>query len=108
MTRNNFSSCLRAGFAIAAIVAAFALPTQAFASDCSNANSDATAAQYCPPSAVISGGGGVAGASGSSVSAPSSLPFTGLDVISLLAVAVALGGAGLALRRLSVRGGEQS
>jgi hypothetical protein len=34
------------------------------------------------------------------------LPFTGLDVIALAAVAVALTSTGLALRRLTIRDGE--
>jgi hypothetical protein len=42
-----------------------------------------------------------------SVATPSgTLPFTGLDVVSLLAVALAMTGIGLALRRLAVDGGK--
>ena len=69
--------------------------------------SDPTASQYCPPTKVIGSGSAsgslsVQGASSSS----SSLPFSGLDVISLLAIAAALTGAGLVLRRLTIGGGE--
>jgi hypothetical protein len=96
--------------AVAALAAAFVLPAQAMAtSDCSNVGSDPTEAQYCSPT---NGGGGNEGTS-TSVSVPSSdtagvstssggsLPFTGLDLAALLAVAGALTAAGFALRRLS-------
>ncbi len=98
---------LRMAMLTVAVTAALALPAQAIASDnCST--TDPTDSQYCTPTKVISNGGGgasgsvsVAGASGSS------LPFTGLDVISLLAIAAALTGAGLVLRRLTISGGER-
>jgi hypothetical protein len=67
---------------------------------------DPTKAQYHDPVTQVAGniGGG-----GDDPSAPSGLqkkvatglPFTGLDVIALLAVAVALTSMGLALRRLT-------
>jgi hypothetical protein len=98
--------------ALAALLAAFLVPFPAVAgaaNDCENVGSDPTAAQYCSPtdsggggdlgvtdSSDSSGGGGeVAGVSGGS------LPFTGLDVAVLAAVAVALTSVGLALQRLS-------
>lgn len=101
---------LRMAMVTVAITAAFALPAQAIANtNCST--SDPTASQYCVPTKVISNGGG--GASGSvsqavDGSSGSSLPFTGLDVISLLAIAAALTGAGLVLRHLTASGGERS
>lgn len=102
---------LRTVIAIAALAAAFVLPAQAFANDnCSNVGSDPTQAQYCSPSNIQTGGNAgtttlantpsSAGAEASS-SSGSSLPFTGLDLAALLAVAAVLTGTGLALRRLS-------
>lgn len=101
---------LRMALVTVAVGAAFALPAQAFASTNCSTN-DPTESQYCVPTKVISNGGG--GASGSvaveSASTDgSSLPFTGLDVISLLAIAAALTGAGLVLRHLTTSGGERS
>lgn len=120
----------RGGLTIASgvlLVAAFALPSTALAKgECSKANSDPTAAQYCSPAGTHGGNNsavkGASGAGGNETSpatevsvepAPateatavtesssSSLPFTGLDVGVLAAVAVALAGTGLFLRRLS-------
>ncbi len=107
----NIRTGLRAAFAVAALAAAFVLPTQAMATtDCSNVGSDPTQAQYCSPTqgggsegtsssgtAQSSGTAGVSTSSGSG----GSLPFTGLDLAALLAVAGALTAAGFALRRLS-------
>jgi hypothetical protein len=99
---------LRMAMLTLAVTAMLALPAQAIASDnCST--TDPTASQYCPPTKVI----GTGSASGSAsvqgtTSSSSSLPFTGLDVISLLAIAAALTGAGLVLRRLTIGGGERS
>lgn len=121
MTGN--SSTIRTGlWAVIATVmlsVALMLPTQAFAAnDCADVGSDPTAAQYCSPGETDVAGvdtedtsstpvpvsssepaGDVAGVSTSSDSG--SLPFTGLDVGTLLLVAAALTGAGLLLRRLT-------
>ncbi len=110
----NIRTGLRAAIAVAALVAAFVLPAQALATtDCSNVGSDPTQAQYCSPT---NGGGGNQGTSttasvpsssgtaGVSTSSGGSLPFTGLDLAALLAVAGALTAAGFALRRLSAPG----
>ena len=92
-----------------AVAAVLALPAQAIAGDnCSTTDptdvavlhADQGDRQRQPPRARSS----VQGASSSS----GSLPFTGLDVISLLAIAAALTGAGLVLRRLTIGGGERS
>jgi hypothetical protein len=120
----------RGGLMIASVllVAAFALPSSALAKgECSRTNSDPTAAQYCSPGGThntnnneVKGangaGGNENGPAGTETSvepAPaaevtaveesssSSLPFTGLDVGVLAAVALALAGTGLFLRRLS-------
>ncbi len=103
-------TCLRMAILTVAVTAAFALPAQALASnDCSS--SDPTDSQYCVPTKVIGSGGGSGEPSGSvsvKSASSSSLPFTGLDVISLLAIAAALTGTGLVLRRLTVGGGERS
>jgi hypothetical protein len=97
---------LRMAMLTVAVTAALALPAQAIASDnCST--SDPTASQYCPPTKVT-GSGSASGTAAVTTSDPGSLPFTGLDAISLLAIAAALTGAGLVLRRLSTGGGERS
>ncbi len=99
---------LRMALLTVAVTAALALPAQAIASNtCST--SDPTASQYCPPTKVVGNGSasGTAAVQDASTSGSGSLPFTGLDVISLLAIAAALTGAGLVLRRLSA-GGERS
>ena len=66
---------------------------------------DATKAQYKNPvtkvAADVGGGGGPANPSGLQKRVVGGLPFTGLDVVALLAVAVALTSMGLALRRLT-------
>jgi len=93
--------------AIAAVAFVLAMPASAFAqSACANAGADPTAAQYCPPADIDTGGDDPAAVE--TVSSGSELPFTGLDVVSLLAIAVALTGVGLALRRVSAAGGERS
>ena len=78
--------------ALAVLLVALALPVQALAATTGGQDCTPTQAEYQPPANVLgcqpSGGGGA-------------LPFTGLDVISLLAIAVALTGTGLALRRLT-------
>jgi hypothetical protein len=116
---------LRAVFAIAALSAAFVLPAQAFAQDnnCSNAQSDPTAAQYCPQSAILGSNSGASNTPSStgtpSVATPSathavavssaggSLPFTGLDVGTLVLAAAILTGTGLVLRRLTASGAHR-
>jgi hypothetical protein len=98
---------LRMALLTVAVTAALALPAQAIASDnCST--SDPTASQYCPPTKVTGSGSASGTAAVTGTSDPGSLPFTGLDAISLLAIAAALTGAGLVLRRLSAGGGERS
>ncbi len=104
---------LRAAIATAVLATALVLPVQAFAgNNCSNVGSDPTQAQYCPPSAVQAGGNAGTGtfastptpsAAGTEAASTSggSLPFTGLDLAALLAVAAVLTATGLALRRLS-------
>jgi hypothetical protein len=65
---------------------------------------DATKEQYSKPAAKIAaglGGKDPAPPAGLQKKVVSGLPFTGLDVVALLAVAVALTSMGLALRRLS-------
>lgn len=113
----NIRTGLRAVIAAAVLAAAFVLPAQALASDCSNAASDPTQAQYCSPSAVNTGGNSDASTPSASDTSPvstpvatsssSSLPFTGLDLAALLAVAAVLTVTGLALRRLSASGGHR-
>jgi len=88
-----------------------------------NPTNDPTASQYSSPANIGVGGVGgqntpgtgtagtgasgaaPAGSAGSSAVSGSSgsLPFTGLDLVALLAVAIALTAAGLVLRRVSRR-----
>jgi hypothetical protein len=120
----NMKAGLRVVIAIAGLTAAFVLPAQALAqTNCANAGSDPTAAQYCSISGVQTGGGNgpaqvknvsstVATPSGTAAvetsSSSGSLPFTGLDVGILLLVAAGLTGTGLALRRLTATGVPRS
>jgi hypothetical protein len=105
---------LRATLALATLsVALFLLPGQAFAGDpCS----DATTAQYanqqqqCLAAGLGSGQGGGGPAERVAVPAAASgptLPFTGLDVAALAAVAIALAGTGVVLRRLASMGDSE-
>ncbi len=128
----SMNNGLRAAFAMVVLAGALVLPSEAAAqTQCSQANSDPTAAQYCSPAGVQEHGGNnngeVKGVNESSTepatesstepvaevapsveavavqesSSGSSLPFTGLDVGVLVVVALALGGTGLVLRRLT-------
>jgi hypothetical protein len=107
---------MRTILALATLSALFLLPGQAFAGDpCS----DATTAQYAneQQQCLAAGlGGGQGGAPAQQVSVPqaeaasgsgSALPFTGLDVAALAAVAVALTGTGVVLRRLASIGDSE-
>ena len=94
-----------AGIALIAVIGAlFVGPASALAQD---ALSNPSAAQYEPQSQVqgasTSGTGAVADTASSNASGngTGSLPFTGMDVLVLSAVALALIGTGVALRRLS-------
>jgi hypothetical protein len=123
-TYTSMKTGLRAAFATMVLAGALVLPSAAAAqTECSQANSDPTAAQYCSPAGVQEHGGNnngeVKGVNESSTepvaevtpsveavavqesSTGSSLPFTGLDVGVLVVVALALGGTGLVLRRLT-------
>jgi cobalamin biosynthesis Mg chelatase CobN len=55
---SNIKALRRGGLTIASVllVAAFVLPGSAMAEECSQANSDPTAAQYCPPAGVHESG----------------------------------------------------
>lgn len=94
-------------------LALFALPGQAFAVECDNANGDATEGQYCTPVKSLEAGLGAGGGQpAEQVAVPvadngPSLPFTGLDVAALAAVALALTGTGVVLRRLATMGDAQ-
>jgi hypothetical protein len=103
---------MKAILALAAMsLALFALPGPAFAAEsCDNAKSDATAGQYCNPVESLEAGLGAGGGQpAETVAVPveesgPSLPFTGLDVAALVAVALALTGTGIVLRRLATIG----
>ncbi len=106
---------LKAVLAVAMLsLALFAIPGQAFAGDPCN---DATQAQYangtqqCLAAGLGAGEGG-GGAPAQRVAVPAassgpSLPFTGLDVAALAAVALALTGTGMVLRRLATIGDSE-
>jgi hypothetical protein len=85
--RRHLAVWLAAGL----VVCALAVPSAALAQS-------PTHAQYAPQSHQIAAGGGPSAPSRSTIG---SLPFTGLDVGVLALAAVALLGAGFALRRLS-------
>jgi len=84
--------------AVMAIAAALALAAPVAAQA-----ADATKAQYGTAASQVGGdvGGGQSQPSGLQQEVVGGLPFTGLDVIALAAVAVALTSMGLALRRLT-------
>lgn len=83
---------------IASLLAvAFASVPTALAQD---SISDPSSAQYDPPIPPGEGTGG-ASASGGLDSNIGSLPFTGLDLLIVVGVALVLAGTGFALRRLS-------
>ena len=95
-------------------LALFLVPGQAFAAEsCDNAKGDATAGQYCAPVESIQAGLGAGGGQPAErVAVPvadngPSLPFTGLDVAALAAVALVLTGTGVVLRRLATIGDAQ-
>lgn len=98
---------------VSALVLGVALPGAAMAQSSLN---DPTSAQYepkVPPSTAteVGGGGGGENGSGNGSGANNnigSLPFTGMDLIILAGVAVALTGTGIALRRLSTPRGTRS
>jgi hypothetical protein len=130
-TKMSTGTGLRLGFASMLLAGALVLPSSALAGECTRANSDPTAAQYCSPAGVHEQGGNnngngpekeVKGVAEEGTTEPtavveeapaveaaavqessngSSLPFTGLDVGILVIVAIALGGTGLVLRRLT-------
>ena len=101
---------LRAVLALACLAVGLVLPSQAAAQTTVINGQDCTPteAQYRTPStlggdcAPITTGGG-----GGGFNSFGPLPFTGLDLISLLAISVALTGAGLALRRLTPSEGKK-
>jgi hypothetical protein len=107
---------LKAVVAVAMLsLALFAVPGQAFAGD--PCNSDPTADLYGSKSqcvaANLGAGGGGGGQPAERVAVPQassgpSLPFTGLDVAALAAVALALTGTGMVLRRLATNGDSQT
>lgn len=129
---HQIKSGLRLVLGLAALMALFAMPTQALANEnCSHAGNDPTAAQYCSVAGVHAKGGEnsggpsgetqpaaeepvVAAVSDESVPATAAsessgtLPFTGLDVGILVAVAAALVGTGFVLRRLTASGVTRS
>jgi hypothetical protein len=95
-------------------LALFLVPGHAFAAEsCANANGDATAGQYCDQVESIQAGLGAGGGQPAErVAVPvadngPSLPFTGLDVAALAAVALVLTGTGVVLRRLATMGDAQ-
>ena len=107
------SRSIKATLALAILsIALFALPVPAFAGTCDNANGDATAGQYCTPVESLEAGLGAGGEQpAETVAVPAetgpSLPFTGLDVAALAAVALALTGTGVVLRRLATIGDSE-
>ena len=107
---------LKAVLAVAMLsVALFAIPGQAFAGDPCNdpTNSQYSAGTQQCVAAGLGAGGGQGGQPAQRVAVPQassgpSLPFTGLDVAALAAVALALTGTGMVLRRLATNGDSQA
>lgn|SRR5436190_23971582 len=83
------------------VVLALAAPAAAMATSPSHDQYDPKSQQIAATGSGGGGGGGSATTSSSGGSTIGSLPFTGLDVGVLALAAVALLGAGFALRRLS-------
>lgn len=81
---------------IGSLALAVALPGAAGAAT-GDPSSDPTAAQYADPTIV----GGSSGETSEEGNGGGSLPFTGLDIAAMAAVALALTGVGFALRRLT-------
>lgn len=121
-TTSNTTKGLRGLLALVALSAMFALPATASA-QAIGAGEDCTPtdAQYAPPTDILEcegvqggddDGGEIAGVSASGTdpveASGDELPFTGLDAMTLLAIAAALTGTGLVLRRLTSPGGGQS
>ena len=106
---------LKAVLAVAMLsLALFAVPGQAFAGDPCKSSPTADLygnEQQCVAAGLGAGGGG--GQPAERVAVPQassgpSLPFTGLDVAALAAVALALTGTGMVLRRLATNGDTQT
>jgi hypothetical protein len=115
MMQTRASRSIKGIMALAIVsLALFAVPGQAFAAEpCDNANKDATAGQYCNPVESLEAGLGAGGGQpAEQVAVPveesgPSLPFTGLDVAAIAAVALALTGTGVVLRRLATIGDSE-
>jgi hypothetical protein len=78
-----------------------ALPMSASAAGSPSTLSDPTAAQYGSQSVTHGGGDGSTHSVGLKAHVVGGLPFTGIDMIALGAIALALMSAGVALRKLS-------
>lgn len=78
-----------------------ALPISASAAGSRSTLSDPTAVQYGTQSVTHGGGQGSGSSGGLNAHVVGGLPFTGIDMIALAAIALALMSAGVALRRLS-------
>lgn len=91
-----------AGIAVAAVLCFGAMPAIASAQGNGDLNAGPTSAQYDPANITLAdppsdpGSGASSGGLNDSVGP---LPFTGFDVIAMLAVALAVTGLGLALQR---------
>ena len=113
-SRTKVARSLKATLAVAMLsVALFAVPGQAFAGDPCNSNPTTDlygTEQQCVAANLGAGGGGGAPAERVAVPAASSgpsLPFTGLDVAALAAVALVLTGTGFVLRRVATIGDSE-
>jgi len=98
--------------ALVALSAMLVLPAASFGQTLDGGDCSPPDAQYaqpndilnCAPAIAFSGDDSVDGDDGSG----SELPFTGFDALTLLAVAAALTGTGLVLRRATSTGAERS
>jgi hypothetical protein len=105
--RNKWRSRISLVFVAAFLVGAMAGAPAALA----QATDDPSSAQYDPPIPEGQGTAGSAASGGSNSGLDSnigSLPFTGMDLLIVLGVALVLTGTGFALRRLSMPPGPRA
>ena len=99
MTKNLKSKTI--GLLVATVLGLGAMPAVASAQDTGSIGSGPTSDQYDPSTIAFENrtSGGNGGSSGGLNDSVGPLPFTGFDVIAMLAVALAVTGLGLALQR---------
>jgi len=97
MTRNLKNKTI--GLLVATVLGLGAMPALASAQDNGSINVGPTSDQYDPANITFENSTGDSDGSGGLNESVGPLPFTGFDVIAMLAVALAVTGLGLALQR---------